>query len=177
MSEEVWAEIPGFPGYDIYTHGNVRTYRSPNGRGAFKDVPRPVRQSKPKGKDYFRISLSYGDGHCHKKVHTLVLTTFRGERPSPQHDGCHDDGDTGNNHLSNLYWGTKKENAQDRIRHGTQSRGSNSGMSKLTDEQVAEIVAHIPHWKKGDGRKFAIKFGVGDSAISAIKLGQTWRHV
>lgn len=177
MSEEVWTEIPGFPGYEVSNCGNVRTYRSQNGRGAFNDAPRPVKQDKAKGKKYFRVSLSVDGKRFHKRVHVLVLTAFRSERPSPKHDGCHDDGNAENNHLSNLYWGTKQENADDHIRHGTQCRGSLSGKAKLTEEQAAEIVAHLPYWKKGDGRRFAEKFGVGDTAISSIKHGLTWRHV
>lgn len=174
---EVWVNIPGFPGYEVSDLGNVRTSRSVNGRGVFRDTPRLLKQSKAKGKKYFRVSLSLDGKRVHKRVHVLVLTAFKGARPSNKHDGCHDDGNEENNNLSNLYWGTKKENASDRIRHGTQCRGSKIGISKLTEVQVAEIVAHIPNWKKGDGRKFATKFGVGDSTISAIKRNQTWKHV
>lgn len=178
MVLEVWVDIPGFPGYEISDLGNVRTFRSQNGRGGLISNPRPLSQDKAKGKVYYRVSLMGPDKkRYHKKVHSLVLSAFQGKRPSPMHDACHLDGNAENNYLTNLYWGTKKDNAQDRIRHGTQCRGSTQGLSKLTDEQVAEIIAHIPNWKRGDGRLFANKFGVSDSTISAVKQRSTWRHL
>ena len=118
-----------------------------------------------------------GNKRYHKKVHTLVLLAFKGERPSQEYDGCHDDGNAENNYLSNLYWGTKQENAQDRLRHGTQCQGEQVRLSKLTSEQATEILNHLPMWKRGDGRKFARKFGVSDSTISAIKSQHTWKHL
>ena len=118
-----------------------------------------------------------GNKRYHKKVHTLVLLAFKGERPSQEYDGCHYDGNAENNYLSNLYWGTKQENAQDRLRHGTQCQGEQVRLSKLTSEQATEILNHLPMWKRGDGRKFARKFGVSDSTISAIKSQHTWKHL
>jgi hypothetical protein len=92
-------------------------------------------------------------------------------------DGCHSDGNASHNALSNLYWGTKLENAQDRVDHGTQVRGVDHHLAALTEQQVQEIRDALPTWKRGMGRQFANKFGVADSTISAIKAGLTWSHV
>lgn len=51
-------------------------------------------------------------------VHHLVLEAFVGPMPEG-HEGCHRDGDRTNNHLGNLYWGTRAENVRDAIEHGT----------------------------------------------------------
>lgn len=177
MPKECWIGIPEFPGYEVSDLGNVRSYRSPNGKGSLQTTPKLLRQGKPKGKPYFRVNLMQGNKRYHKKVHTLVLLAFKGERPSQEYDGCHDDGNAENNYLSNLYWGTKQENAQDRLRHGTQCQGEQVRLSKLTSEQATEILNHLPMWKRGDGRKFARKFGVSDSTISAIKSQHTWKHL
>lgn len=177
MIREIWKDIPGFPGYQVSDLGRVHSYRSPNGKGEFVTTPNLIKQTKAKGKKYYRVHLSVNGKHYHKNVHILVLTTFRGPRPSTKHDACHDDGNEENNTLLNLYWGTKKENAADRIRHGTQCRGEKIGVSVLSTSQVEEILEHLPKWKKGDGNMFAVKFGVSDSTISQIKLGKTWNHL
>jgi hypothetical protein len=51
------------------------------------------------------------------RVHILVLEAFRGPRPEG-HAACHNDGDVGNNHLSNLRWDTYSANNLDIVRHG-----------------------------------------------------------
>lgn len=175
---EEWLPIPGYTGYEVSNQGAVRTYRRQNGRLPFIDVPRPLKSLPMKDKLYLRVVLIDDGGKRNDhKVHHLVLFAFIGSRPSSNHDGCHKDGNARNNFLSNLYWGTKQENADDRIAHGTQVRGISSGMSKLTDSQVSEIKAALPTWTKGTGRYFAQKFGVGDTAISQIKHGRTWAHL
>ena len=47
-----------------------------------------------------------------KNVHVLVAQAFLGSRPEGMHV-CHIDGDKTNNNLSNLKYGTPKENWQD----------------------------------------------------------------
>lgn len=175
---EEWRELPGFVGYEVSSFGNLRTYRSANGRGGLRTKSRPVTQSPTPKKDYLRVKLIQPDGKPKDvPVHQAVLLAFHGPRPSPEHDSCHGDGDARNNHWRNLRWDTKQANADDRVAHGTQIRGTSVGISVLTEDQVREIKAAVPHWKKGMGKSFAQKFGVGDSAISAIKQGKTWVHI
>ncbi len=56
-------------------------------------------------------------------VHRLVAAYYLGPKPSPNHEVRHIDGDRTNNHVENLAWGTRKENADDREKHGKTSRG------------------------------------------------------
>ena len=51
--------------------------------------------------------------------------------------------------------------------------------SALTNEQAKEIRERVQagEWRRGDGVKYAKKFGVGNSAISAVKNNLTWSHV
>ena len=176
--QEEWLPVVGFIGYEVSNLGLVRSYRSPNGRGPLAQVPRPVLSKPARGKRYLRAALSDGAGKTSQlPIHLLVLTAFRGPRPTKKHDGCHNDGVAENNSLRNLRWGTKQSNADDRTAHGKQIRGTQVSLSVLTEDQVIEIKAAIPSWKKGMGRYFAQKFGVGDSAVSAIKSGLTWRHL
>lgn len=57
-------------------------------------------------------------------VHGLVAHEHLPPRPSPQHEVRHLDGNKLNPAASNLAWGTRKENAEDRERHGRTSRGA-----------------------------------------------------
>lgn len=56
-------------------------------------------------------------------THRLVAGKFLPPRPSPSHEIRHLDGNKLNNHYTNLAWGTRKENAEDRERHGRTSKG------------------------------------------------------
>ena len=177
MAEE-WRPVPGYIGYEASDLGRVRSYRSVNGRGPLKDSPHLILGKPAPGKEYLRVHLSGGTGGLKTMpVHIVILITFKGPRPSNEHDGCHGDGDAKNNALTNLRWGTKQSNADDRVNHGTQVRGTAVNLAVLTEAQVREIKAAIPTWKKGLGRRFAHKFGVGDSSISAVKRGHTWSHI
>lgn len=57
------------------------------------------------------------------RVHRLVAHYFLPSRPSQRHEICHIDGNKLNNDCENLRWGTRKENADDRTRHGRTSKG------------------------------------------------------
>lgn len=175
---ERWLPIVDYPGYDISNYGNVRSYRPLNGQGSLMQTPRFMKLSPGPQKEYLRVGLSDGKGKVrHFPVHTLLLLTFVGPRPSEQHDACHFDGNAKNNFLGNLRWDTKQANADDRVRHGTQIRGESVSLAKLTEDQVREIKAAIPFWKKGMGKFFAEKFGVGNTAVSYVKHNKTWAHV
>lgn len=53
-----------------------------------------------------------------RPISSLVLEAFVGLRP-PGLQTCHNDGDSTNDHLSNLRWDTPSENMWDKTRHGT----------------------------------------------------------
>lgn len=58
-------------------------------------------------------------------AHVHVATLAHGPKPSSRHECCHS---CGNGHLGcvnprHLYWGTRSDNVQDMIRHGTMYRG------------------------------------------------------
>ena len=175
---ERWRKIHGFESYEVSDSGNVRSWRSKNGRGV-ATKPHALKLTPFKDKPYLRVRLydSTSTAHC-RRVHHLVLEAFVGPCPLGM-QGCHGDGNAANNALTNLRWGTPQENADDRVSHGTQVRGETVGKAVLTDEQVEKIKATIDSgkWKHGTGRSFALEFGVSDSAISSIKRKKTWSHV
>lgn len=74
---------------------------------------------------YLRVRLKNPDTKKRKSymVHILVCDLFNGPKPSPKHQVCHLDGNKKNNSAKNLIWGTAKDNAQHREKHGRTSRG------------------------------------------------------
>ena len=107
-----WLPIPGFTGYEVSDEGQVRSYRkNPAGR-----LMRPAKNIR----NHYRYAMLQSDSGKPTAVHVhrLVLLAFVGPKP----DGLqtrHLDGDTENNRLDNLVYGTVAENAADRVRHGT----------------------------------------------------------
>jgi hypothetical protein len=104
-------------------------------------------------------------------VHRLVCFLRHGEPPpySMARHECRVRSCVNPNHLS---WGTSKDNADDRDRHGTTCRGEARPASKLTEEAVRFIRSSSERTTD-----LAEKFGVTDTCISYARLGKTWRHV
>lgn len=74
--------------------------------------------------------------------------------------------------LCNLQYGTRLENAADRIAHGRQFRGEGSPMAKLTEAQVLAIrSANQPQ------AIIAKAYGVSQKLISLVRRRVIWRHV
>ena len=67
-------------------------------------------------KGYLKVKLRGGKPRL-VRIHSLVLRTFKGNRPKGL-EGCHNDGEKLNNHISNLRWDTHKNNMQDATKHG-----------------------------------------------------------
>jgi hypothetical protein len=118
MPEPVWLPVPDYEGlYEVSDSGLVRSIARRTTRGG-------VRAASLWGKRraYLRVTLSK-DGHIRTAaVHSLVAAAFLGPRPADM-EVRHIDGDSLNNRLSNLAYGTHAENGLDRRRHGTARAG------------------------------------------------------
>lgn len=182
---EVWKEIPGWPLYEVSDLGRVRSWNGWGGQRRYKRkepfMMRPsVTGARYKtGGGYKKVKLvRYPDGQRENSwfsVHRLVLTAFVGPCP-PGHVGLHNDGRSGNNRLSNLRWGTLKDNVRDALRHGTAVTGKTSPKAKLTEEQVIEI---RERHAAGDISQSALgrEYGVCQSTIARIIYHKAWRWV
>jgi hypothetical protein len=180
MSDEVeeWKDVPGFPGYQVSDWGNVQSCRWPGVGGLRSGKWKPIKpwegslESKGAGIRYY-VSLRCNGETVKKPVSVLVLETFVGLGNGLH---CrHWDGNSVNNRLSNLCWGTQLENAEDDARLGVR-KGIRSPMHKLDDDKVREIrrlrsEEHIGFWT------LARMFGVDRNTIKPIIRGITWTHV
>jgi hypothetical protein len=123
---------------------------------------------------YLSVEQYHEGKHRRISVHRVVLEAFIGPCPDG-HEARHIDGNKRNNKLWNLAWGTPAENAADRIRHGTQLRGSKIKSAKLTEEQAREILrlyrSECPHRPT-----LAERFRVSWATIDRIIQGVAWSH-
>jgi hypothetical protein len=165
--------IEGFPGYEVGIDGSVRSRRV---RGHADKLAKDWRWLTPvkDGDDHLRVVLYRNTVRHPRFVHHLVLETFRGHRPDGT-QACHRNGVPWDNRLSNLRWGTAKENAADREEHGRTARGNKHGVSKLREEDIPEIRELISTGVPQ--REVARRFGVAKGAIGFIVSGKTWKHV
>ena len=71
----------------------------------------------------------------------LILETFKGLKPTPKHMCCHRDDDRSNNHIDNLYWGTPKENLEDRTRNGHANGYAPNKCDHFDNEDIIELIS------------------------------------
>jgi len=72
-----------------------------------------------------------------------------------------------------LRLGTSKDNSIDMVSKNRQANGERQGASKLTKDQVKEILND----RSSTCKKLGIKYNISASAINRIRLRRTWKHV
>jgi hypothetical protein len=168
-----WACVPGFPGYRVGSDGSIWTAWVHNGhqpRRLSCDWKRM--KPSPDHDGYPTVGLHRNGKATRRKLHVWILLSFRGPRPYPIAQGCHDNGVRTDCRLDNLRWDTPKSNQGDRLKHGTEPRGTKSGKARVTEQQVFEIRAALAAGARK--RDVAARIGVSPSTISAIARGQNW---
>lgn len=169
---EIWKQIPSFEGmYEASSLGRIRS------------VPRTVKYTG--GSDrvlqgkVLKVHLRFRDGYARVDfcvngvripipVHQAVALTFRGPCPLGQ-EIRHKNGKQSNNRATNLSYGTKVQNAADKIRHGTTNRGERCGTSKLTKRQIKKI-----RLSSERSSVIAGQYGVSARHIRKIRSGAAW---
>lgn len=108
-------------------------------------------------------------------IHVIVAAVFHGERPIG-YEVRHLDGNKHNNHPDNLCYGTKKDNRQDSIKHGTFVRGEKNGRAVLTDKIVRTIRRRYASGSCTQN-ELADAYGITRGRISHIVRRRGWNHV
>ena len=108
------------------------------------------------------------------RIHVAVLSAFGGPAPTPEHCCCHKDGNILNNRISNLYWGTPQDNADDTVRHDRSTRGERHPLAKLGDAQVREVLASLG---TESNASIARRLGVCRATVRRIASGEGWGHI
>lgn len=184
MSAELWRPVPGYEGrYEVSDLGRVRSLDRVRRQWVQRGKKRIPRESVHRGRvltpgqtaaGYLSVALSGPDGVRSELVHRLVLQAFSGE-PEPGMHGRHLNGNPLDNRLSNLEWGTPKQNAADKARHGTEVRGSRRATARLTEQDIPAIFRMAAQGVSQ--REIAESYGVSAPTISCVLSRKTWRHV
>jgi predicted DNA binding protein len=133
------------------------------------------------GKDgYMRVTLQNKAGK--KEVIATHLLVGRAFLTKPKVGGGgrverqvvrHKDGKRKHPMLSNLEYGTEKQNSKDKRRHGTDARGERNASSLLSEEEAVEILELKGQMTQ---QEIADEFGISRQAVSDIHRGITWAY-
>lgn len=172
---EVWKPVVGFEGrYEVSDQGRVRSLdRVLTSAVPVRGYPRRVRGQMLKPvlrKDGY---VQFGCRRVLILGHVCVAEAFIGPRP----EGlvvCHGNDIRTDNRLSNLSWGTPKENSEGMVARGRSCRGEKSGQAILTTEDVLRIRSYAGRFTYDD---IASLFGVGSRCIGKIIRRERWTHV
>ncbi len=165
-------EIKGFDGnYLISIDGSIWSRYVKGGQGSIGKFEK----LKITYERYCTVNLSFNGKNKKYQVHALVLETFIGS--CPKGSVCrHLDGDTSNNNVLNLKWGTSKENSEDMIAHGNNCPGEKNGFSKLTNESVLGI-RDIHEFGNMYLREISKIYNISRTTIYDVIKKKTWRHI
>tara|TARA_R110002012_G_C11472772_1_gene594153 strand:+ start:308 stop:805 length:498 start_codon:yes stop_codon:yes gene_type:complete len=160
---EQWLPINNFPDYQVSDLGRVKS---------FKHQKPKILSILPFGR-YHGLYLSRDGRKYIKYIHQLVAQAFLG--PQLNLDVRHLDGDRSNNCLTNLAYGTRQENMEDALKHGTTARGERLPQSKLTDSKVIEL-----RKLRAEGvtvPKLSEMFGINLRTVYRALTKESWSHI
>ena len=149
------------------------------------------------GHGYLRVKIHIDEKPRTVFVHKLVCATFHGEKPTPNHEVRHLNGIRTDNRPSNLRWGTRAENARDRILHGTCSAAANGVVGSYKGQQKIAVMRSEGAFPQAKGvrqgsavlteidviaifcsatseRVIAKEYGVSPSTVGAIRRRLNW---
>jgi hypothetical protein len=164
---EIWKPIIGYEGfYEISNKGRV---------ASIKNGERFVRKAN-KATHYLTVSLKKRPCDLYQKsptIHSLVASAFLGIRPNG-YIIRHIDGNRYNNFVTNLCYGTKEDNYNDSVKHGTHA-GGNNGRAVLNETSVKAIKMLLA---LGVGvNDISNQLGVTKPTLYAIKNNRNWKGV
>lgn len=161
MSER-WLPVVGFVGaYEVSDLGRVRSLLSGG-----------LMKKQTLNKSGYLYTMLRGKKNV--RVHKLVLEAFVGACP-PGMETRHLDGNRKNNELSNLCYGTRRKNFEDKKRHGTDNAGGRHPMAKISEDDAIDILWLQRHG--ADARTIAESYGVCTEQVRRIRAGTRWAHL
>jgi hypothetical protein len=121
----------------------------------------------------------WGYPHFQKNKKTIIISRFMYEKNiGPIPEGMvirHKCDNTMCINPDHLEIGTQKDNMNDMVIRGRSLKGSKHNLSKLTEENVVDILRRV---NNGECQaKLAREFKVSYSRISMIANGHEWKHV
>jgi hypothetical protein len=177
-NSEVWLDIKGYDGhYQVSSFGRVKSLARlvECRKDVFVNKKEKFLSDWDCGKGYRKVKLSKDGVEKSIRVHRLVAETFL-SNPEAKSEVNHINGIKNDNRVENLDWCTSSENTIHALNNKLKisQKGSEHGMSKLTENDVLEI--------RKIGRSKGLKevskiFNVSESLISNVLLNKIWIHV
>lgn len=176
-----YRDIPGFPGYRVGDDGSVWSCWGKRslgiGKGTAGFISAIWHRLNPGLHEfgYHVVTLCCNaKRHC-RTVHSLVLESFVGPAPRGMQCRHFPDRNPANNRLTNLRYGTPRENAEDKIAQGTYTCGQQHCNAVLTDEEVNAIRKEHKEGKRQ--HQIASDRGISRPMICLIVNRKTWKHL
>lgn len=124
---------------------------------------------------FAKNQYGYGLFQLQKKTiqaHRYVCLRVHGDPPTPKHEAAHRCNRRDCINPFHLRWATKSENESDKLAHGTHTRGTRNGRSKLSESEVLEIRRLC---SMGVVRtSIAVAHGVSLTAVRSIEDRKIW---
>lgn len=177
----MWIDVPGWEGFyrfNLETHEMVRLERIVYaGHGSFKTLKQTIRKPKSNHDGYLFHDLRISDKRYRLLTHQFLCEFYHGYKPFPGACALHKDDCKLNNTKTNLYWGTMKDNANDRERngHGRDQRGEKHNLSIYTDDQI-KMVKWLDYFGVRN-IEIARMMGINAQAVCDIRKGRIWSHI
>lgn len=172
IEDEEWRHVPGTNDmYQISSYGRVRSFqRDPNGK--------IMKTSYSKGTK--TISICFETGRKTVLVHKLIAEAFILRKKPDYENVIHLDGNTRNNHVSNLAWVKREEcmsHVLTKLHEKNRERPPRKLVtnSKLSVEDISLLKSML---SKGVKQKVIAKmFCISEMQVSRIKHGANWGQV
>lgn len=162
LHHEEWRPIPNHAPYEASSLGRIRNKS--------KHILVPVVWGN---RGHVAVKVGGGRKASKKYVHRLVLMAFDG-MPKEGQIACHRNDVKTENRISNLYWGTYKENTADQIRNGLFyfAVGEGNGRTEYADDIVDKIRSEYTG-KRGEQSALARKYNMHVSNVHLIVHNKT----
>lgn len=162
---EIWREAVGYE--NLYRISNL---------GNLQDIlTGKIRKSSLNSRGYPQLHLWRNGKKRNHTIHSLVMASFVGDRPTMM-DINHRNGNKTDNRIENLEYVTRSQNIKHAFSIGLISKqGEKNPRAKLTDALIFSIRQLR---KEGmTGRMLSRKFGISDGHVSDIVHHRLWAHV
>lgn len=163
-------EIPNLDGYYATRDGGIVSVRS----GSARSIKSRLKDGYPIVT--LRVDVPDVGKQRHRFfVHRLVAMAFHGVPKELGLEVRHLNGIRDDSRAENLAWGTRRENAQDAVTHGTLGPGMRARHRKLDDGQVRAIVRR--YRVGGCKHQLAGEFGIHPYYVTVLAKGGRWSHL
>lgn len=160
----VWMPVPDWEDlYEVSNFGDVRNKKM--------EILKPATN-----RGYRHVALCRNGFNKTSYLHRVVLEAFCGPPPFEGAECCHNNGNRGDNKLTNLRWGSRKENCEDRARHGTEPFGTGRVISKLKEH---DVISMRKRYREGTASTYSLakEYGLSTNTTWSAVTGKTWKHL